>query len=85
MTRIFRYEVPVDDRWHVLGGHSTPLFVSCRNLDVVEFWAWERPDMVIPVEYRVFGTGQPIDTPGSYVGTAIAPGGQLVWHLLRRT
>lgn len=33
-------------------------------------------------EYRVFGTGHPVD--GLYVGTAVAPSGALVWHLFRR-
>jgi hypothetical protein len=34
-------------------------------------------------EYRVFGTGHP-DVDGLYVGTALAAGGVLVWHLFRR-
>lgn len=84
-NRIFRYEVPVDDQWHVITGTSDPLSVGCRNPGIVEFWAWERPDVTMHTEYRVVGTGQPIDGPMSHQGTAIAPGGHLVWHLVRRS
>lgn len=34
-------------------------------------------------EFRVFGTGQPIEG-GLYVGTTYEPGGGLVWHLFAR-
>lgn len=34
-------------------------------------------------EYRVFGTGHPVDD-GLYVGTALVAGGALVWHLFKR-
>ncbi len=86
MNRILRYEVPVDDEWHSLtGSFTTPLHVGCRDPRIVEFWAWEREDRsILPMEFRVIGTGHPFDGPGTYVGTAIAPGGHLVWHLMRR-
>ena len=86
MSRILRYEVPVDGKWHLLTGHSEPLHVECRNKDIVEFWAWELdgPD-VTPTAYSVFGTGHPVNEPCSYVGTAVAPGGYYVWHLMRRS
>lgn len=83
-SRIFRYEVPVDDQWHRIEGCLAPLHVDCRQLDVVEFWAWEYTDTTVADEYRVIGTGKPIDDPIQYMGTAIAPGGHLVWHLVRR-
>ena len=85
-TRIFRYEVPVDDEWHEINLQFDPLSVDCRALDVVEFWAFDEPFGPPKTQrrFRVFGTGQvlPEDEPCSYVGTAIAPGGQLVWHLM---
>lgn len=84
MSRILRYEVPVDGQWHTITGASRPVHVGCRQVDTVEFWAWDRPD-VGPVEYCVFGTGQPVEEPCAHMGTTIAPGGQLVWHLVRRT
>jgi hypothetical protein len=80
-AQIFRYEVPIDGRWHPIPGCSTPLHVGCRDPLLVEFWAWRRDDL--PVRHlRVFGTGQSIPDGTHYRGTVIAPGGQLVWHLI---
>lgn len=81
-TRIFRYEVPVDDQWHM--HHCfTPLFVGARRLDVVEFWAVEWPGA--KRQFRVIGTGHATPEEGmEYRGTVIAPGGLLVWHLMER-
>ena len=83
-TRIYRYEVPVDDRWHIFKC-GPPLHVACRNPDVVEFWARPRnedtDEFVDPQHFRVYGTGQEIPDEVRYVGTAIEPGGSLVWHL----
>jgi hypothetical protein len=82
---IHRFEVPVDGQWHWIGGCSTPRYVACRRTDVVEFWAWVIPSMP-ERPYRVYGTGEPIEDVTDYIyqGTAIAPGGQLVWHLIQR-
>jgi len=86
-TRIYRYEVPVDDRWHIITS-GEPLHVACRQLDMVEFWAY-RPDEdslnPTPTEtrhFRVFGTGHPMPDELTYVGSAMAAGGALVWHLM---
>lgn len=82
-TRIYRYEVPVDDRWHIIRS-GPPLHVACRQLDTVEFWAPSHDDTVGSGEerhFRVYGTGHEIPDGVLYVGTAIAPGGSLVWHL----
>lgn len=84
MGVIHRYEVPVDGGWHRVPGSSPTLFVACRELDVVEFWAFPVPDTK-GREYRVFGTGEPFDDRNlMYGGTTIAPGGSLVWHLMSR-
>jgi len=82
-AQIFRFEVPVDDRWHEIAGCSTPLHVDCRDPRIVEFWAWQREDLPAR-RLRVFGTGQPIPDGTHYRGTTIAPGGQLVWHLIEQ-
>lgn len=84
MSRILRYEIPVDDQWHTITGCAMPVHVGCRDIGVVEFWAWERPGSR-PHQYRVIGTGHPVDDDLWYCGTAIAPGGQLVWHLVERS
>lgn len=83
MTRILRYIIPVDDEWHTTYTGGTPLHVACRSSDLVEFWAWEL-EASIPTEYRVYGTGHPVEPGVEYVGTAVTPGGHLVWHLVTR-
>jgi len=86
--RIFRYEVPVDDRWHVVelrGGEV--LHVATRERpDVVEFWALhdERQPSRKP-SFLVIGTRQPVPPDATYQGTALAADGRLVWHLFERT
>lgn len=84
--RIFRYEVPVDDEWHQLTLAGHPLAVACRSLHVVEFWCRANDtDSVRERLFTVAGTGQLIGSPAvRYWGTAIAPDGHLVWHLLER-
>lgn len=84
--KIYRYEVPVDDQWHPLSLAGIVRHVATRRPDVVEVWAnhcgeeYERVDK----EFRVYGTGQEWPENCRYVGTALAPGGQLVWHLMER-
>lgn len=82
-TRIYRYEVPVDDQWHTITC-GPPLHVACRRHDVVEFWAYplgEGADKFVDEQrFRVYGTGHPIPDEVIHVGTALTPGG-LVWHL----
>lgn len=81
---IYRYEVPVDDRWHPLQLSGRIVHVDCRNPRVVEVWAFRTDDTEAAEvrSLRVFGTGQPLPPDVQHVGTAIAPGGQLVWHLI---
>lgn len=82
MRTVFRYEVPVDDRPHEIDLRGPLLAVGCRRLNVVEFWAiWDTlagPERTHT--FQVYGTGQP-DVEGKHLGTAVAPGGELVWHL----
>jgi hypothetical protein len=83
--RILRYEVPVDDQWHVIDLPRGPiLYVACRVADVVEFWALDAADgITLTRAFRVFGTGQPLPRAvGRHIGTAFAAGGRLVWHLM---
>lgn len=90
---IYRHEVRIDDQWHdfVLTGPIVHVAQrhSAEYSEYVEFWAVH--DEMLPttiVSLRVFGTGHSIDRPERplrYVGTAIAAGGYLVWHLLSRS
>lgn len=81
--RIFRFEVPVDDQWHPIKLTGSPISVGCRDPRVVEFWAIEAdPVHSITRQFRVVGTGQPLPEACQFWGTAVAPGGALVWHLV---
>lgn len=81
MRTVYRYVVPVNDQPHEIELRGPLLSVGCRYPDVVEFWAiWDTSVEPRMHTYRVFGTGQP-DVLGVHRGTAVAPGGQLVWHL----
>lgn len=83
MSRIYRYEVPVDGNWHTIGLHGDPIAVGCRQLGVVEFWAVHQEGALsIPRNFIVEGTGHLMPAWRRHWGTAVAPGGELVWHLL---
>lgn len=81
---IFRYEVPVDDAVHEHWLSPGPvLAVGCRDRTVVEFWTVYDPDTAGNARrFLVVGTGHPLPRRWTYVGTAVAPGGALVWHLI---
>lgn len=85
MSRIYRYEVPVDDGWHPIRS-APPLHVDCRTPSIVEFWAHPLENDETPLRaFRVYGTGHEIPDRGvCYSGTALAPGGGLVWHLMSK-
>ena len=79
---VLRWEVPVDDQWHVFTLSGSIVHVATRRLDVVEFWSLEGDDVPGRHDrrFRVFGTGQPLPAEARrHIGTALA--GQLVWHL----
>ena len=85
-TRIYRYEVPVDDGWYPIRC-GPPLHVGCRRAGIIEFWAHPLPeDQPVPMRsYRVYGTGQEMPSHGiTYCGTALTPGGIYVWHLVSK-
>lgn len=79
---IYRYEIAVDDRWHPLQLSGRIVHVDCRNPRAVEVWALHTGGSPLTRTFRVYGTGQPFPPDVQHRGTAIAPGGQLVWHLI---
>lgn len=81
--QVFRIVIPVDDSWHTVELHGPILHVATRDARHVEVWFLDDPAQPGTLHHlRVFGTGRPLpDEAVNYVGTALAPGGQLVWHL----
>lgn len=83
MTKIYRYEIPVDDRWHDLELTGEILHVATRHRDIVEIWAISGTTPPTSRRFRVYGTGQQLpDKPFTWRGTAFADHGTLVWHLI---
>lgn len=80
-STIYRYEIPVDDQWHPLPLSGAIVHVASRDPYAVELWALDGGPTVTR-GFRVFGTGQPLPDDVQHVGTAIPPGGRLVWHLM---
>lgn len=85
-ARILRFEVLVDDQWHSIQLPGPIVHVAARLPDAVEVWATTDGFGAQEVDLMVVGTGQPYPAGGQvcHVGTAIVPGGALVWHLMQR-
>ncbi|WP_093803971.1 hypothetical protein [Streptomyces sp. Wb2n-11] len=84
-TRVIdRFEIPIDDRPHLIDLIGSILHAACRRHGVVDVWAYARPERMEPMHrtFQVVGTGQSIPAGASHVATAITPYGTLVWHIL---
>ena len=84
--RVLKWQVPVDDNEHQIGGGIVMLVASqYGDPAMVQVWTTEDgsdPNRIV----RVFGTGQ--DVPeGSWwpIGSAMMANGQLVWHIFERS
>jgi hypothetical protein len=82
--RVLRYEVPVDDVWHPLDLPGPIMHVAARREGVIDVWASDIGPGARRV-FCVFGTGHDIPDHAAYVGTAVTPSGQFVWHLTEAT
>jgi hypothetical protein len=83
MRRVFRTELPVDDQWHYRAINGPIVHVATRHETAVELWFIDDTDAPVHDRaFRVVGTGQPIAPAlAHYVGTAVTPSGQFVWHV----
>lgn len=80
---VYRYEVPVDEEWHMIALTGPILHVHGRRRDVVEFWAIHQPaHHEYTSQFRVFVTGDPLPDRTRHVGTAVIP--PYVWHLFEQ-
>jgi hypothetical protein len=79
--RVYRYQVPVDDRAHTLTLTGPIRHVAARQPDIVEVWAEHFENAPATARtLQAYGTGHPIPAGATWIGTALAPHG-LVWHL----
>jgi hypothetical protein len=84
MNRVYRYEVPVDGKWHAFTLSGPIVKVASRNgaTDRVHFWALEGAGTPFTAMLRVYGTGHDVPEETVYRGTAIAE--PFVWHLFEQ-
>lgn len=84
MKRVFRYLVPLDNRWHARTLRGDVLHVDVDDPFVMEFWAESQDDApAVKREFRVFGTGHVMPPGAIYQGTARTRGG-FAWHLYEK-
>jgi hypothetical protein len=82
VSRILRHSVLVDDQTHFFDLSGAVVHVDCREPDVVEVWALDTGGPTVRREFTVVGTGHPFPDDWQHVGTALAAGGALVWHVM---
>lgn len=90
--RVLRWDVPVDDEWHEIGGGRV-VEVSARTQrerpgDLVEVWTLEGAHVPTTTEppmrsVIVIGTGHTAPPNTEYLGTAVVPNLKLAPSLLR--
>lgn len=82
--RVLKWTVPVDDQWHQVGSGRVVL-VDCQTRPhEVQVWTEEpvdSPESLWRRHVRVFGTGHELPPFGEHLGSVMAAGGALVWHL----
>jgi len=85
---VLKWLVPVDDRPHKIGGGHV-IHVGCQDpldVDMVTVWTVEQRQGPVPKRaVQVFGTGHPLPFDAEPLGSALALGGRLVWHLFSLT
>ena len=88
--RVLKWDVPVDDREHEIGGGRVRLVACQHSHDIVQVWT-EEPEhpgfgrTTPPRMARVFGTGHPLPEAANHLGSVVTAGGSLVWHLYEVT
>lgn len=83
---VLKWPVPVDDHTHKIGGGSV-IHVDCQDPhdpSHVMVWTVEQREGPVPQRtVQVFGTGQPLPFNAEHLGSAMALGGRLVWHVFQ--
>jgi len=80
--RVLKWNVSVDDTPQVIGAGRV-LHVACQyGPESVQVWTEESPLTEGGTRLaQVYGTGQLIPFDAVFLGTTVAAGGALVWHL----
>lgn len=86
-----RYEIPIDDKPHVVALTDTPVAAATQRgggespwgHTNVEIWAEYSPSEhpITQFTYQIFGTGHPLPDNARHVLTCPRDGLGLVWHV----
>lgn len=88
MTKIYKYELPVDGEWHDLPINAAVVHVDAHpfNNEIVLLWAAHDDGTDETLRVRVFATGEdlPPNTriPQNLIGTAVTTDRSHVWHVV---
>jgi len=80
--RVLKWPLRVDDSVQLIGpGHV--INVDCQStMDAVMVWTLEPDETPSPTrKVQVIGTGQRLPDESKHLGSAVTPGGWLVWHV----
>jgi hypothetical protein len=82
---VYRFEVPVDGKWHRHWVNGSILHVASRRPDIVEFWAQHSTTAdLYSREFIVVGTGQELPDVAGWLHAGSCLSGPYVWHLIQR-
>lgn len=83
MAAILKWNVPVDDNYHPIGsGEVVHVGSQWGKRDEIQVWTKESGNVGETRRIvQVYGTGHTIPSDAKPLGTVIAAGGHLVWHL----
>lgn len=84
MAKIYKHEIPVNDKWHSIPMSGDVLHVGSQQTSKVHVWALHDDESDVMREFMVIGTGQEIPEGARYVGSTTDFGGFFVWHLVTR-
>jgi len=84
--RILKWDVPVDDREHEIGGGPVVHVASqYGKIDEVQVWTHEAAagtPQFVTRGVRIYGTGQVLPEQSNPIGSAVVADGALVWHVV---
>ncbi len=83
MNKVFKYEVPIEDHFTLALPRDSRILAFQAQHDKPVIWALVDPEEKVKTEheFRMVGTGHPIEESDCHIGTAQMYMGTLVLHL----
>ena len=78
-----KWTIRVNDQWQPIGAGKVILVACQRDADTVQVWTEESEDRgITPIRSAlVIGTGMRVPADSAHIGSVVAAGGALVWHV----